>query len=829
MTSKPQDLDSTIASFKARAQTISLFKKQRFLLSLSEAAFRDRVVRPLFLRQGLRGGNDVCGPHEMGKDAVFLTTNTLGLRELYVVQTKKGALKMTREATHNVIEAATQLKMALGTPVHLLHEGKVIPDKAILCASGLINETARTYVTTELKDTRVLFMDADVLIQRIDEVFPELWFDIDAHVTPYLRVLKTLMEDYSEDILPTISGSEVVPSSVDNNRFVMLYALRTRLKTIRKNGRAERVPHIDEVPISGLAKRRERLILLTGEAGSGKSTSMRKIVCILIERFLKVSEEQQRIPVFVRAATLAAERKSVLDIVTNETMKLTEAEQPPFSQADLSKGRVTLLVDALDEVPDDRDRVTLLHRLLEFHELYSDCQIILSSRDYSSVTALPQLGHFERFRLTPISLGQASQLLTHLEKARSLSTRQSQEILRRLREIHGLTLNPLLVTVFAATSDEASRKDIPANITELFKKYTELMLGRWDASKGLGQQYHSPLKDFLLRNIAFEIHHRRETSVSRDEFRQMVQAHLVKLGHDMDLDMLIQELLDRSGLFRLVDSTVEFRHHLLQEFFAGRGIPSQEILETYISEDWWQRAVVFYFGENPDGISTLDSAVERVSSRTGPEKFHAAITVGLALQACYLVDVTERMNVLKWVIEVLATSKEPFIASGGKEGVTPLMAFVWYYLFGRDSVACSMPQSIRDKLEVAIDEGASGDDERDTRRFWLIVGALESDNIAEADRLSQRYNPSDGRLALGIFLGATFVQHLRVSTESDKKLAAKISRRFASRLGGLRKQLYEEFKSAVLEIRNGSIKAIEESSTNSVQGEATAHSTTDEV
>ena len=357
-------------SLKARAQTISLFKKRRFLLSLSEAEFRDRVVRPLFLRQGLKGGTDVCGPQEMGRDAVFVTTNTLGLRELYVVQTKKGALKMTRVATHNVVEAMTQLKTALATPVHLLHEGKHKPDKAILCASGVINDSARMYVTTELTDPRVMFIDADELIQRVDQVFPELWFDIDANVTPYLRVLKSAMEDYSEDILPTFGSSNVVPSSVDDNRFVMLHATRTRLKTRRNHGRIERVPHIDEVPISGLSNRREHLIMLTGEAGSGKSTSLRKIACLLIDRFLKVAPEQQRIPVFMRAATLATGAESVLDIITNETMRLTGTGQPSFSQADLSKGCVTLLVDAFDEVPTDRDRVTLLDRLLAFHALY---------------------------------------------------------------------------------------------------------------------------------------------------------------------------------------------------------------------------------------------------------------------------------------------------------------------------------------------------------------------------------------------------------------------------------------------------------------------------
>ena len=56
--------------------------------------------------------------------------------------------------------------------------------------------------------------------------------------------------------------------------------------------------------------------------------------------------------------------------------------------------------------------------------------------------------------------------------------------------------------------------DIPENITELFKKYTELMLGLWNRSKTVGQQLESPVKDMLLCRIAYEMHAERLTSIS---------------------------------------------------------------------------------------------------------------------------------------------------------------------------------------------------------------------------------------------------------------------------------------------------------------------------
>src|SRR5712675_210315 len=95
-----------------RPETISRFKKHRFLLDLSEDQFRDGVVRPLFLRQGLTDGRDLCGPFEKGKDALFISTDKLGIEDVYALQTKKGNLNLARKAHANLLEAVTQLKTA---------------------------------------------------------------------------------------------------------------------------------------------------------------------------------------------------------------------------------------------------------------------------------------------------------------------------------------------------------------------------------------------------------------------------------------------------------------------------------------------------------------------------------------------------------------------------------------------------------------------------------------------------------------------------------------------------------------------------------------------
>ncbi len=227
------------ADLSVQASAISRFKKERFLVGLSEDDFRDRVVRPLFLRQGFRDGRDLCGPTEEGKDCVFVAENQLGLREVWVLQTKKGRLNLASKASQNLVEAATQLRTALATKViFVASKERRLPDKVILCASGKINESARDYVVDDLQDPRILFLDPDDLVPLIDKHFPELWFDIDAAVRPYLRALKRLVEDLAEDLVPEL-GTRSVQSAATDSMFVTLFLNRTETK-VRLDG-AERL------------------------------------------------------------------------------------------------------------------------------------------------------------------------------------------------------------------------------------------------------------------------------------------------------------------------------------------------------------------------------------------------------------------------------------------------------------------------------------------------------------------------------------------------------------------------------------------------------------
>lgn len=788
---------------------ISRYKKERFLKELTEGEFRDKVVRPLFLRRNFQDGRDCCGPMEAGKDAVFLSEDPLGIVDIYAVQTKRGNLNMGKQYNNSVVEAATQLKTALETKIPFIKpKEKKLPTKAVLCVSGKVNETARNFICESVNYPHIIFQDSDDLIPMIDEYLPELWFDIDAEVMPYLRNFKKLIEQFTQLFSATeLASVNISPVAASDQSFVSLHVHRYVLKTQKQRGKVIQIPKIEEFPVVGLSSRKELLILLLGGAGSGKSTALLRMCYVLCEKGISAAK-QSTIPVFLRAQDIADEpSSSLLDLISATTRKVSGQRKASLKTTDLNSGNLLLCVDALDELANCKVQEDVVAKIIEFHNLYPVCKIVVTSREHGFIEKIENLSKFTEFRISPMSYKKADKIIQRLNKKNKLPTARSQEFLRRLQDVHGMELNPLLVTVFAASS-EYSRQDIPANITELFKKFTEMMLGRWDNRKGLALQYQAPLKDFILTRVGFEMHRREETNIGMDEFKKLVAHELSIRGHEADVETLTEEILHRSGLFRIVNSKVEFRHLMLQEFFAGRGLPSPDLVEDLISKDWWRRALVFHFGQNPGENRLLQQLTERITAKTPPEVFCSIVTLGLALQASYLVETKKKQEILVWLINELSEVLQHYEKDVVANVPFPLHAFLNYYILARDSVAMGVLDKCKDAILEETLKAADSNRARDLCQFWIIAGLIEIGALDAAVKLLYKFTPTDKRLYLGIHLSAFLFHHVRVTSKDERHLAQMICDEVQRYLPELKKQLLKEFTSEFLEMRKDKIKAL---------------------
>lgn len=797
---------------------IPLFKKQEYLKTLTEDDFGDKIVRPLYLQLGLKHGKDICGPDEDGKDCYMWGEDVIRGRVLYLVQTKRGDLKMSSKASDNVTNVTAQLRTALETPVKDSSTRQTVyADYVILAASGEINKKAQGFITDQIKDKRLLFRGSDELIPEIDMHIPEVWFGIDTKRLPYLKRLREYLINQSD----TIDVSQLSPGGagvapITDDAFIQLYLQRYKTKIVRVRGKVESELELEEIVVQDALKRNERVLLVTGDAGSGKTTSLRRLAMILVQNALQ-SPKPAPIPVFLTASEIADKPIRLVELAANVTQQLTMEDGPAFSLDDLASGNVVLLIDALDEVATTAGREVVSIRIDEFIREYSNCRLILTSRDNPSVRDAVRHLPFTRFSISPINFGQATKIIERLSRGKSLAPETTNEILRRLENIHGMELNPLLVTVFVATTDYA-RTDIPANITELFKKFTELMLGRWDQSKGLSQQYQAQVKDFLLCRIGFTLHQRRHTSMPLIECRSIVEQDLMERGLEADVEVLFDEIVHRSGLVRVDDDRFYFRHLLIQEFFAGRGIPSLDFLGSAASDYWWMRAIIFYFGERPGDSNALAHVQHGLSGLDGTDLHQAAVTLGLAVQACYLTKTQDKKDAMEWVVASMAHTLDACINFfGTSRGKHDVVRFILYYLYGRDAVAAKVIGEVATQILASNTHQASGKDFKDLCLFWCIAGLIESRQFNRAEEFLKDFKPDDLRLLLALDIGAFYVEHSHVTSSAQKKAAKAIRLRISPKVPHLRKETLNEFKSLLLEQRADGVRALEGPASDSVE------------
>ncbi len=242
-------------------------QKKTYLENLSEDDFRNNVVVPLYVQKGMRRGKDVCGVDEDGKDTYLFTEDSIRKNVLYVIQTKRGDVKMSAKHTDNLLNLITQMRTAVGTPVKdaKTHQ-KLYPSCVMLVASGEINKHAQEHIVDELQDHRIAFQDSDDLIPDIDKHMPELWLGIDTKRLPYLKCFRDYLINQSDTIdMTQIGVSTLVASPITDETFVQLSLHKYTNKPVTVNGQTETTIDVEEFAVEKLLSKPYPIALISGE------------------------------------------------------------------------------------------------------------------------------------------------------------------------------------------------------------------------------------------------------------------------------------------------------------------------------------------------------------------------------------------------------------------------------------------------------------------------------------------------------------------------------------------------------------------------------------
>ena len=521
------------------------------------------------------------GGHEMGADFILTRQDAFLSRDEYVgVVAKVGKLHQDLSAVDRQINECITIRR------HIEGGKKEITLSAVwLIATDTITPGAQRKIHEAHRGSKIQFISGSDLATLIVQHVPDYLTDIPLAITSYLhRVREDIREqDASLDILAIDDHPIYLPQDVD----------RLRIDPYTEN--ASVIRHRDRVDMATEIQTK-RAVLLEAGMGGGKSKLVRHLVQSLAHG--SVFGRNPLLPV-------STTYRALLDDYNGSLTALINALVPTDTQTKLpAEGRIVIFVDAIDERDQPQSELfASLKALLEETKEHPQYRLVLTSRPIRNLDFDKEfVNRLATYEIRRLSMGQIIKYLTTICDRLNLTKRIIDDI-RRSPLFGDIPKSPLAAVLLGQVLRD-DPKDLPSTLPELYSKYLELALGRWDIRKGLQSEKEYEALKAILMELAKYVLENQLTYVATSEFREMIRAYLDRRNLTVTLDAVYDNAIRRSDVLVLSRDglRVGFKHRTFAEFLeASRRIrlgvlePSLQAFEMY-----WSNVYYFACGEAKD-------------------------------------------------------------------------------------------------------------------------------------------------------------------------------------------------------------------------------------
>lgn len=390
-------------------------------------------------------------------------------------------------------------------------------------------------------------------------------------------------------------------------------------------------------------------IIITGGPGCGKTTVLQHIAWSLAKGWLENSNFAEKkigirhpypLPIYVplnlyakhlRDFESAPAKKRTLAGFISEYLVLNmvgpEINSDFFAFLLQEKDAVLLLLDGLDEVPTEDERIQVRNDIEKLISGKENLRMVVTSRT-AAYKGKAMLGHnFQHIRVLPLQTEQIESMVRKAYNYRFVNSptrakksaedliegiqRLEQERQKRFGEnAEPLVDSPLMVRMMLVVA--ANNRVLPNQRADLYDKTVFAMLRpenildekvAEDISKrvGGGVSIHRE----MLQTLAFYLHQRGENQgkeIDEQALREILEPMPAYAPH---IDDLLKLARARGGVLDFRGGSFRFLHLSFQEFLAGRYLAEQmrdiEKISQFLEKDkvldsWWREPILLLCG-----------------------------------------------------------------------------------------------------------------------------------------------------------------------------------------------------------------------------------------
>jgi Leucine-rich repeat (LRR) protein len=422
-------------------------------------------------------------------------------------------------------------------------------------------------------------------------------------------------------------------------------------------------------------------ILLRGNAGSGKTTLMKWIAVqtagFRLDKEL-LSAWNESVPFYIKLREFADKTLPT----PNEFPKLLSniiAEDMPKRWVTqlLKKGLVTILVDGIDEISEDK-REDIKNWIGDIQSRYPNNKWVVTSRPYAANKGWLTDLSFIDADLQSMNIRDIENFVDHWHdsvKEKEDEPEKKQELtelseklkskLKELKNLRKLATNPLLCAMICALHRERL-SEIPSDRVKLYEACIDMFFRR-DTERKVDLKDYPVLgdrqKSALLSDLAYYLIKNNWSEIDVDKADKKLQKSLNslnKIPENVDGALVRKFFVERSGILREPTvGKIDFPHRTFEEFFAAKAIRYEEdfgLLLEKATNDQWREVIQLVCG-----ITTPKHAYDIVKKliRIGDENAEERVSLHLLAVSCLDVIVEANHEVKELVEERLSELVPP--------------------------------------------------------------------------------------------------------------------------------------------------------------------------